>query len=148
MLDLGEHRLKDLNRPEQIFQVLGPDLPTDFPPLRTLDTRPNNLPVLRTPLVGGPASTLAGGQTPRCPSVDGAGADVRFCSPSAIASDGTNLYVAEGTSDHGYIVRKVVIATGAVTTLVNLPGPQHARALTTDGTSLFAVAGRQVLKID
>jgi class 3 adenylate cyclase len=33
--DLGEHRLKDLIRPEQIFQLVAPDLPADFPPLRT-----------------------------------------------------------------------------------------------------------------
>jgi predicted ATPase/class 3 adenylate cyclase len=50
--DLGEHRLKDLQRPERIFQVVRPDLPADFPPLRTLDARPHNLPVLRDPLIG------------------------------------------------------------------------------------------------
>ncbi|MGH7961181.1 MAG: adenylate/guanylate cyclase domain-containing protein, partial [Candidatus Binatia bacterium] len=42
--DLGEHRLKDLVPPERIFQVVSPDLPSEFPPLRTLTTRPNNLP--------------------------------------------------------------------------------------------------------
>jgi adenylate cyclase len=35
--DLGEHRLKDLERPERIFQVLHPQLKDDFPPLRSLD---------------------------------------------------------------------------------------------------------------
>src|SRR5205823_11418196 len=50
--DLGEHRLKDLQRPEHIFQLVVADLPFEFPPLITLDTRPNNLPVQRTPLVG------------------------------------------------------------------------------------------------
>jgi NB-ARC domain len=50
--DLGEHRLKDLARPEHIFELLAPDLPTDFPPLRTLASRPNNLPMQPTPLVG------------------------------------------------------------------------------------------------
>ncbi len=50
--DLGEHRLKDLQRPERIYQLTAPDLPTEFPPLRTLDARRHNLPVLRTPLVG------------------------------------------------------------------------------------------------
>jgi class 3 adenylate cyclase/DNA-binding NarL/FixJ family response regulator len=34
--DLGEHRLKDLDRPERIYQLVVPDLPSDFPPLRTL----------------------------------------------------------------------------------------------------------------
>jgi predicted ATPase/class 3 adenylate cyclase len=42
--DLGTHRLKDLTQPEQLFQVHHPDLGADFPPLATLDARPNNLP--------------------------------------------------------------------------------------------------------
>ncbi len=35
--DLGAHRLKGLPRPERIFQLIIPDLPTDFPPLQSLD---------------------------------------------------------------------------------------------------------------
>jgi predicted ATPase/class 3 adenylate cyclase len=50
--DLGERRLKDLFRPERDFQLLAPDLPSEFPPLRTLDARGNNLPGQPTPLVG------------------------------------------------------------------------------------------------
>ena len=50
--DLGEHRLRDLTRPEHIFQLVLPDLPADFPPLKTLDSHPHNLPVQLTPLIG------------------------------------------------------------------------------------------------
>jgi predicted ATPase/class 3 adenylate cyclase len=50
--DLGERRLKDLVHREQIYQVLGPGLETDFPPLRTLDDCPNNLPIQLTSFVG------------------------------------------------------------------------------------------------
>lgn len=50
--DLGERRLKDLTEPERIFQLVVDDLPSDFPPLRTLDARPHNLPALTTSLVG------------------------------------------------------------------------------------------------
>src|SRR3954447_15743528 len=50
--DLGEHRLKDLTRPERIFQAISPRLPSDFPPLRTLDNALNNLPMQPTPLIG------------------------------------------------------------------------------------------------
>src|SRR5918994_1232924 len=50
--DLGERRLKDLFRPERIFQLVAPNLPTSFPPLKTLDARMNNLPAQPTPLVG------------------------------------------------------------------------------------------------
>ncbi|MEX0864033.1 MAG: adenylate/guanylate cyclase domain-containing protein [Acidimicrobiia bacterium] len=44
LLDLGEHRLKDLTLPEHLFQLQHPDLRSGFPPLATLDARPNNLP--------------------------------------------------------------------------------------------------------
>lgn len=50
--DMGERRLKDLSRPERIFQVFAPDLPSDFPPLNTLDAVPNNLPTALTSFVG------------------------------------------------------------------------------------------------
>ena len=50
--DLGEKHLKDLFRPERVFQLLAPDLLSGFPPLRTLDAHGNNLPVQPTPLVG------------------------------------------------------------------------------------------------
>ena len=50
--DLGEHRLKDLQRAERIFQLLAPGLAAEFPPLRTLGEHPNNLPVQPTPFIG------------------------------------------------------------------------------------------------
>jgi predicted ATPase len=50
--DRGEHRLKDLQRPERVYELLTSDLPSDFPPLKTLDNRPNNLPVQRSQLIG------------------------------------------------------------------------------------------------
>ena len=52
LVDLGEHQLKDLQRPEHLYQLLLPHLPADFPPLRTLDRAHHNLPVQLTPLVG------------------------------------------------------------------------------------------------
>jgi predicted ATPase/class 3 adenylate cyclase/Tfp pilus assembly protein PilF len=50
--DLGEHRLKDLFRPERVFQLTAPELPSEFPPLRTLEAFRNNLPLQPTPLIG------------------------------------------------------------------------------------------------
>ena len=41
--DLGTHRLKDLNQPEHTFQLVIAELPADFPPLPTLDSRPHTL---------------------------------------------------------------------------------------------------------
>jgi class 3 adenylate cyclase len=50
--DLGEGYLKDLSRPERVFQLVALDLPSEFPPLRTLESYPNNLPLQATPLIG------------------------------------------------------------------------------------------------
>jgi predicted ATPase/class 3 adenylate cyclase len=50
--DLGRHRLKDLENPEHLFQLMGEGLPDEFPPLRSLDARPNNLPGQLTSFVG------------------------------------------------------------------------------------------------
>src|SRR6266699_1671572 len=50
--DLGEHRLKDLQQKSHLFQLVIAGLPADFPPLKTLDTHPHNLPVQPTPLIG------------------------------------------------------------------------------------------------
>jgi class 3 adenylate cyclase len=52
LAELGEHRLKDLFRPERVFQLVSSDLPTEFPPLRTLEAYRNNLPLQPTPLIG------------------------------------------------------------------------------------------------
>src|SRR5207245_5286271 len=50
--DLGKHHLKDLSRPKHLFQLVMSGLTADFPPLKTLDTYPNNLPVQFTPFIG------------------------------------------------------------------------------------------------
>src|SRR5216117_1071266 len=50
--DLGAHRLKDLQQKSHLSQLVIVDLPADFPPLKTLDTHPNNLPVQLTPFIG------------------------------------------------------------------------------------------------
>jgi len=50
--DLGERRLKDVIQPIRLYQVASPALRKDFPPLNTLDARPNNLPVQLTSFIG------------------------------------------------------------------------------------------------
>jgi predicted ATPase/class 3 adenylate cyclase len=50
--DLGEHRLRDLQRAERLWQLVIEDLPAEFAALRSLSTRPNNLPLQATPFVG------------------------------------------------------------------------------------------------
>lgn len=51
-LDLGKQRLKDLREPEHLFQLVIDGLQQTFPPLRSLDARPNNLPTQLTTFVG------------------------------------------------------------------------------------------------
>ena len=50
--DLGEHRLRDIAHTEHLFDVVIDGLPSDFPPIRSLDVRPNNLPLQLTSFVG------------------------------------------------------------------------------------------------
>ncbi len=50
--DLGEHRLRDIAHTEHLFDVVIDGLPGDFPPIRSLDARPNNLPLQLTSFVG------------------------------------------------------------------------------------------------
>lgn len=51
--DLGDHRLKDMGTPQRLFQAQHPAVETrTFPPPRTLEGQPNNLPIQRTSFVG------------------------------------------------------------------------------------------------
>ena len=55
LVDLGVHRLRDLGRPERVWQLKGPGLGVDFvdfPALRSMDVFVHNLPVQLTPLIG------------------------------------------------------------------------------------------------
>jgi predicted ATPase/DNA-binding CsgD family transcriptional regulator len=52
LADLGVHRLKDLSRPEHVYQLCHPELIAEFPPLRSLDARRQNLPIQRTTFIG------------------------------------------------------------------------------------------------
>ena len=94
----------------------------------------------------GAVTTLAGTAGP-FGSTDGLGAAASFSYPVGITSDGTNLYVSDlgnGT------IRKIVIATGAVTTLAGTAGTfgstngigaaaqfNQPWGITTDGTKLY-----------
>jgi predicted ATPase len=52
LVDLGEHRLRDLGRPTRVFQLIQGDSREDFPPLRSLDTFPGNLPAQVSSFIG------------------------------------------------------------------------------------------------
>ena len=50
--DLGKHTFRDVPEPVRVFQVSAPGLQTEFPPLRTIPSHPNNLPAQLTSFVG------------------------------------------------------------------------------------------------
>ncbi|HLF72840.1 MAG TPA: adenylate/guanylate cyclase domain-containing protein, partial [Anaerolineales bacterium] len=50
--DMGERRLKDILQAEPLYQVVIPDLLSDFPPLKTLETFRHNLPTQLTSFIG------------------------------------------------------------------------------------------------
>lgn len=50
--DLGRHRLKDLSEPQRLFQLIIEGIENEFPPLRSLEAFPTNLPVALTPFIG------------------------------------------------------------------------------------------------
>lgn len=50
--DLGLHRLKDLTEPQRLYQLIGEELAREFPPPKTLENRPTNLPIQPTALIG------------------------------------------------------------------------------------------------
>ena len=59
---LGSHRLKDLGEPQPLLQVVADGIAEEFPPLRSLDARPNNLPTQLTSFVGREAELAEAGE--------------------------------------------------------------------------------------
>lgn len=94
LLELGEHRLKDLSKPERVFQICHPELGHEFPPLRTLDVVPNNLPIELTSFVGREAAV---GQ------IAGALSEARLLTLTGVGGVGKTriaLQVAAGATHH------------------------------------------------
>ena len=52
LIDLGDHRLRDLGQPTRIFQLVRDGDRAEFPPLRTLDSFPGNLPAQVSSFIG------------------------------------------------------------------------------------------------
>ena len=67
--DFGERRLRDVPQSMRLYQLLAPNLPTDFPPLKTLDRRPNNLPAPPTSFIGRESDVAAVATLLRSPAV-------------------------------------------------------------------------------
>ncbi|HET7080527.1 MAG TPA: tetratricopeptide repeat protein [Chloroflexia bacterium] len=95
LLDMGEHRLKDLTRPEHIYQLVVSGLPAEFATLKTLNNQPNNLPRQTTPLVGREREVAAVCALIRKPEV----ALVTLTGPGGIGKTSLGLQVGADTLD-------------------------------------------------
>ena len=117
---------------------------TDGTNLYVTDTYNNT--IRKIVIATGAVTTLAG-SVGNYGSADGTGATASFDYPSSITTDGTNLYVAD---TYNNTIRKIVIATGAVTTLAGMAGVSGSAdgvgaaarfynpyGITTDGFDLF-----------
>lgn len=101
--DMGEHKLKDVPQPARIFQVVAPDLQSDFPALRALDVFPNNLPTQLTSFIGREKEIrdVTQALTPS-PSPSGRGEDHRLITLTGSGGTGKtrlSLQVASGILD-------------------------------------------------
>jgi len=101
---------------------------TDGTNLYVADTSNNT--IRKVVIATGKVTTLAG-KAESYGTTDGTGTDARFNNPYGITIDGTILYVADTSNN---TIRKVVIATGKVTTLAGKAGPSGS----TDGTGTDA----------
>ncbi len=59
LLDMGDRRMRGIPQPERLYQLAISGLPESFPPLKTVESRPNNLPARAGPLVGRDAELAA-----------------------------------------------------------------------------------------
>ena len=94
LLDLGAHRLKDLLRPERIFQVVHPELRSEFPALATLSSRPNNLPTQTSEFLGREQALAAIGEL-----LDGGARLVTLTGPGGMGKTRLSLQVAAARLD-------------------------------------------------
>jgi predicted ATPase/class 3 adenylate cyclase len=96
LLDLGVHRLKDLPQPSQLFQLVIAGIPAAFPPLKTLDRSPNNLPVQPSPFIGREQEMDAVGQLLRREEIQ----LVTLTGPGGVGKTRLALQVAGDSAPH------------------------------------------------
>ena len=110
LADLGLHRLKDLGRPEHIFQLDGPGLQTEFPPLRSLGNPalPNNLPTQLATFIGRArelADVRALAETSRLVTLTGAGGSGKTRLSLQVAAE-----LLDGSGDGVWLVELAPVA--------------------------------------
>jgi predicted ATPase/class 3 adenylate cyclase len=130
LADLGLHRLKDLGRPEQIFQLEAPGLQAEFPPLRSLGNPalPNNLPTQLATFIGRErelADVKGLAETSRLVTLTGAGGAGKTRLSLQVAAE-----LLDGSGDGVWLVElapvadedEVAPAIGAAVRIAGQPG--------------------------
>ena len=124
LLDLGEHRLKDLGRPERVFQLVHPGLAATFPPLATIHERVSGLQVEPTTLIGreagvAEAAALLARDDVRLLTITGPGGVGKTSLVSAVASeaaeqfaDGIVFVPLQSISDPGHVIGTIARSLG------------------------------------
>lgn len=118
----------------------GSAITTDGSNLYVADTKNNK--ISKIVIASGQVSTLAGSGSPG--NTDAIGAAASFATPYGITTDGINLYVAD-TNNHE--IRKIVIATGEVTTVAGSStggSPINCTLATTTGSASYGIDGTGV----
>jgi predicted ATPase/class 3 adenylate cyclase len=110
LADLGPHRLRDLGRPEQIFQLAAPGLQAEFPPLRSLGNPalPNNLPSQLATFIGRVrelADVRALAETSRLVTLTGAGGSGKTRLSLQVAAE-----LLDGSGDGTWLVDLAPVA--------------------------------------
>jgi predicted ATPase/class 3 adenylate cyclase/DNA-binding CsgD family transcriptional regulator len=146
LIDLGQHRLKDLGRPEHIWQLVHPDLPTAFPALRSLDLFHHNLPIQLTPLIGRDAEIVEVGRllaNERLVTLTGSAGVGKTRLALAVAADaldgqpgGVWWVELAPVHDPGAVGRAALLTIGARESTAGSVADQLAVALGTDPTLL------------
>ena len=124
LLDLGEHRLKDLGRPEHVFQLVHPGLSATFPPLATTHHRASGLQVEPTTLIGREAGiaeavALLGRDDVRLLTITGPGGVGKTSLVNAAAAaaaeqfaDGIVFVSLESVRDPGHVIGTIARSLG------------------------------------
>jgi predicted ATPase/class 3 adenylate cyclase len=130
---LGQHRLKDL-RPERICQLDIAGLRTEFPPIRSLDSRPNNLPTQLTSFVGREAELKEAGEllaTTRLLTLTGPGGTGKTRLSLQLAAsvaheydDGTWFVALEPIRDTGLVASRIATTFGLAESAAKSPRDQ------------------------